>query len=237
VIATALLLAGLGAECLATDSTPPPPPLAQAGLTNSQALLTSYLQLQEELRATQQTIEQNRQEARTAATQTADALSKGLEGIQQAFAAQRTQDLEALQRFNKLVLTVAGALAALGFLTMVVLSWLQWRMSQRLAGITAALPAALGLEAGSAIHALGPGVELSQARLPVKASYSARPLAALSKPHRPPGLSLERRLFPKATDAFRRRQFRALKTAVFVGLLFAGLVALVLCLVYSHRGA
>ena len=38
------------------------------------------------------------------------------------------------------------------------------------------------------------------------------------------------------TDALRRRQFRALKTAVMVGLIFAALVALVLYLIYSQRG-
>ena len=67
------------------------------------------------LRATQLAIEQNRLETKAAAIQNAEALSKGLQAIQQAFAAQRAQDLEAMQRSNKVMLIVVGIFGAMVF--------------------------------------------------------------------------------------------------------------------------
>ena len=48
-------------------------------------------------------------------------------------------------------------------------------------------------------------------------------------------MSIENRLFPDPGDSFRRRQFRALKTAVVVGLICAAVLALVLYAMYSKQ--
>jgi hypothetical protein len=47
-------------------------------------------------------------------------------------------------------------------------------------------------------------------------------------------MSIEKRLFPKPEDSFRRRQFRAVKAAVVVGLLVAAALVLVLFLLNSR---
>jgi len=47
-------------------------------------------------------------------------------------------------------------------------------------------------------------------------------------------MSIEKRLFPKPEDSFRRRQFRAVKAAVVVGLLVAAVVVLLLYLMNSR---
>jgi hypothetical protein len=73
-----------------------------------------------------------------------------------SFTAQRARDLAAMERSNKLILMVVSTFAALGFLTLLMMSYLQWRMSKGLAEITAAVPAVLGLAAGSTAGALGP---------------------------------------------------------------------------------
>jgi hypothetical protein len=45
-------------------------------------------------------------------------------------------------------------------------------------------------------------------------------------------MSIESRLFPDPGDSLRRRQFRALKTALLVGLVCAAVVALALYALY-----
>ena len=49
-------------------------------------------------------------------------------------------------------------------------------------------------------------------------------------------MSIEKRLFPKPEDSFRRRQFRAVKAALVVGLLVAAVLVLLLFLINAgHR--
>ena len=48
-------------------------------------------------------------------------------------------------------------------------------------------------------------------------------------------MSIENRLFPEPRDSFRRRQFRALKAALIVGLVCAAVLALALYALYSKQ--
>jgi hypothetical protein len=48
-------------------------------------------------------------------------------------------------------------------------------------------------------------------------------------------MAIENRLFPNPGDSFRRRQFRALKVAVFVGLACAAAMALLLYALYTKQ--
>jgi hypothetical protein len=227
---------------LGAEATPAPPTAGQVEPTNAQEVRRATLQLLEELRATQLAVEQGRQEAREAAAQNVSALSKGLQAIEEAFAAQRSRDLEAMQRDNKLMLIVTITFAAMGFLTMLTLTWFQWRMSKGLADISAALPTSLALGPGAAAGALGPGEPSNMPLVGATEHREIRPRApepAFSPAPRRRhggGRTIERRLFPNAGDAYRRRQFRALKIAVIFGFIFALLMALVLYLVYAQRG-
>jgi tetratricopeptide (TPR) repeat protein len=146
------------------ESSAPPPSPSQLEGTNFQQLVRSCLQIQEQLQATQLAVEQGRQETKAAAVQNAEALSKGLQVLQETFSAQRARDLEVRQRSDRIMLIVAGTFAAMGFLTLLLITYFQWRMSKGLAEISAVLPAALELGGGSALAALGPA-EQSRLRL------------------------------------------------------------------------
>ena len=103
-------------ESLGAESNPPPAAASQIQGTNSQEVVQLYLQLQEQLRVTQLAIDQTRQETKEAVAQTAEALSKALQTMQETFAAQRARDWEAMQKSNNAMLIVAGTFAAIGFL-------------------------------------------------------------------------------------------------------------------------
>ena len=131
--------------------------ISNAPETNSLELRT-YLQLQEQLHATQLAVERNRKESLEAAAQTAEVLTTRLQGIEQSLGTQRARELDAMQNSNRVMLIVAGAFAAMGFLAMVLMAFFQWRTVTRLAEMSAALPAAgLGYNQKRAIAELGPG--------------------------------------------------------------------------------
>jgi len=139
----------------AAEKDAPAVPTAANDETNAQETLRSYLQLQEQLHATQLAIERNRKEADAAAAESAKAFAARLQGIEEALSSQRAQELAAMQSSNKVMLLVAGLFAALGFLAMLFMAFFQWRTINRLAEISAALPFAHGLGPKSAAAALG----------------------------------------------------------------------------------
>jgi tetratricopeptide (TPR) repeat protein len=148
-------------QCLGAGSSPPPPAPGPLVETNSQEPIQSFLQMQTELHATQLAIEQSRKETREAAAQNVEALTKGLQSIEQKFSSERVQELEALQvagqamqRSNKEMILVVGALAVMAFLAMLIMSYLQWRTSSSLAAMSAAWPTALEYSAGAAVPTL-----------------------------------------------------------------------------------
>ena len=152
-----LALASFATACFGADIGSPVMITGKADETNTQETLRSYLQLQEQLHATQLTIERNRKEAEAAATENAKALTARLQGIEQALASQRAQELEAMQSSNKVMLIVAGLFAALGFLAMLFMAYFQWRTINRLAEISSALPLSHGFGPGPPVGALGAG--------------------------------------------------------------------------------
>ncbi len=242
VVTLVLMPCSFALESLGAESNTPPPVSRQAEGTSVPQTLSQYSQLQEELRQAQLAVERNRQATKEAAGQYAAALSKGLETIELAFARQRAQDRETLQRSNRAVIVVAGTFAAVGVITMVMIACFQWRMSKRLTELSAALPIALGLDSGPAVPALEAAPEPPRGGLAAGKQWEDRPRQL---PHGPP-LALkppkggykpiERWLFPNGGDSLRRRQLRALKLAVMVGLVCAALMVAVLYLVYARLG-
>jgi tetratricopeptide (TPR) repeat protein len=152
-----LALASFAAGSFGADTDGLATNASKADDTNIQETLRSYLQLQEQLHATQLAIERNRKEADTAATENAKAFAARLQGIEQALDSQRAQELEAMQSSNKVTLIVAGSFAALGFLAMLAMAYFQWRTINRLAEISTSLPLAHTLGSGSPVAALGAG--------------------------------------------------------------------------------
>lgn len=124
---------------------------------NAQETLRAYLQVQEQLRATQLAIERSRKESDEAAARNAETLALRLQAIEQSLASQRARELDAMQSSNRAMLFVAGTFAAIGFVALYLMAHFQSRTVNRLAEIAAALPSGRALGAGSALSALGSG--------------------------------------------------------------------------------
>jgi tetratricopeptide (TPR) repeat protein len=152
-IAVVILIAW---QSVAAEVTPPSSTAAPVE-TNGQETVRSYLQLQEQLHATQLAIERARHEADEAAAENAKLLAGRLQSIEQALAAQRSQELQAMQSSNKVMLIVAGSFAALGLAAMLFMAYFQWRTVNRLAEISLALAGPHALGPGHTMSALGMG--------------------------------------------------------------------------------
>lgn len=169
VVAITLSLAGQFSAAKAEETNAPGTTETKGQDTTTEAL-RSYLQLQEQLNATQQALERNRQEAETLAARNAEAMSARLQLIEHAMSSQRTRELEAVQSTNRLLLIMAGSLAAMGFLAMLLTAYLQWRAVNRLAEFTALLSGAgrvaLPAPAGNDLHVASTGAtDQASARL------------------------------------------------------------------------
>jgi len=170
-----LVCLGLAAPSFLTFAAPEdaPPTNAVPANTNSIELLRPYLQLQEQLRALQLSIEENRKEADAAAGRNAQSVAGRLQDLERTLAIERARDLDAVRSSNRLMLIISVAFAVVGLLAASLMAY-QWRTVGRLAEISAGLAPrrALGpglpraaLEAGEA-HLLGTvSTEQSSVRL------------------------------------------------------------------------
>jgi tetratricopeptide (TPR) repeat protein len=115
--------------------------------------LRSYLHLQEQLRATQSALERNRQETEALAARNAEAVAARFKAIETAISTQRIEELntmkssmETLERSmesnNRMLMTVAGTIASVGFLVLLLTAYLQWRSVSRLAEFSALVQSA-----------------------------------------------------------------------------------------------
>jgi tetratricopeptide (TPR) repeat protein len=158
----ALAPGGFGAE-------PPPPPavMGKADETNTQDMLRAYLQVQEQLHATQLSIERSRKEADAAAAAISKVFAERLQAIDQTLTVQRKEELQTIQGSHNAMLVVAGLFAVLGFLAMLFMAYFQWRTISRMAEISAALPVGRTLGPGLPLAAFGagnsPGITVSSA--------------------------------------------------------------------------
>jgi hypothetical protein len=241
VLALAFLLPTASSKCLGAEDILPPPAVGQLQETNSQELLQTYLQLRDQIHTTQLAIEQSRQETRQAAAQTAEALSEALQTIQETFSTQRALELEAVRSSNKVVLIVVTVLAAMGCLSMLMMSYFQWRTSKGLARVSATLPTALGLDPASAPAALAlanhPELPLFGAiEPPENQTHALEQRSHLTLPrHNGTNMSIGSRLFSEPGALVRRRRFRAVSMAVIVGLICAAGLAVLLYMVASRK--
>ncbi len=243
VAVLSLVLSAASWGSLADETNSAAPATRSMEDTNFQALLHAFQQLQGQLGATELAIEQNGQEIKEGAARNAEALSQALMSVQESIASQRARDLEAMQDSNKVILMVVSAFAAIGVLTLLVMSYLQWRMSKGLNKISAAMPAALVLGTGSGAGALGPGGQLQLPQPRAMQHHEQRALqpppsvSHASRSNEVPIRVADLRLFPDPVTSLGNRRIRPLTTAVIVGLICAAALALVLyALTYSKLG-
>jgi len=127
----------------------------------------NYLQIQEQLHATQIAIEQNQEVAMEASQSNSLALAERLQSLEQTVAKQRIGDADAARKTQQLTLLMAGAFGLVGLGIMLLMVYFQWRAFTQLAQISSRQNVAL--TNGDAVHQLAaPGratVEASTAQL------------------------------------------------------------------------
>ena len=138
----------------ATTETAPARPPGLEELSQAE-LLRSYLQMRDQLHATQLAVVNNRVEAETAARAQVAAITEKLEAIKAVMATERerhqseTQRLQAErerqqleeQRSIRTVLWAAAAFGGLGLLAMLIMPLFQWRAITRMAEVATSRPA------------------------------------------------------------------------------------------------
>ncbi len=98
--------------------------------------------------ATQLALERNRQESEALAARNAEAVATRFKAIEEALTTQRVTELNAMKSSmetlersmesnNRMLMTVAGTIASVGFLVLLLTAYLQWRSISRLAEFTA----------------------------------------------------------------------------------------------------
>jgi tetratricopeptide (TPR) repeat protein len=127
----------------------------------------NYLQIQEQIHATQLAIEQSQQAAADAAKSNADMLAARLQSLEQSVAAQRTADTAAARKTQQLTLFLAGVFGLAGLGIMLLMVYFQWRAFTQLAEISSHQHAVIA-NAGAVHQLAAPGratVETANARL------------------------------------------------------------------------
>lgn len=144
-----VLVARAGSTLADETPTPTPAPLVQIVLTNSEELLQAIQQVQSQVQSNQVAIERNERQISATAEENSQALSNGLKRIESNFAAQQedfsarnAQDLQTMQSSNRSMLLVAGVIASIAFLGMLISGFFQWRTSKVWGEISAMLPSA-----------------------------------------------------------------------------------------------
>ncbi len=111
---------------------PPPTPAPTTEQTNnSEQVLRSYLQIQEQLHSAALAIDSNRQQLETAAKENNEVVNARLKLIEQALTSQGERESKAARSSQRLVLLIAGIFGLVGIGAMVLTSWFQLRTMNR----------------------------------------------------------------------------------------------------------
>lgn len=155
------------AKVFAADPNPvSPPPSANTAVPGA-ITQNSYLQIQEQLHATQLAIESSRQEAAAEAKRNADEIAARIQSLEQTVAAQRADEIQAAQRSQQSTLLLAVAFGLIVVAAVLFMAYLQWRAVARLVELSASRPAGFSLGNGRSAPSLvaGAAVEQSNMRL------------------------------------------------------------------------
>ncbi|MEO5804044.1 MAG: tetratricopeptide repeat protein [Verrucomicrobiota bacterium] len=145
---------------------------------DTQAILRSNLQVQEQLYVALRAIEQARQEADGSARKNLDVFAEKLKAMETSLSAQRERDLESLRSSNRLVLTAASVVAGIGLLALLCTTYFQIRAMNRMADVGALFSPSLHLDS---VRALGDAHSSVPARLNSAEQASARLLATIAQ--------------------------------------------------------
>jgi tetratricopeptide (TPR) repeat protein len=167
-LATRIFAADTNATPVATNeaaaiASPAP---GSPGVTRDE-MANNYLQIQEQIHATQIAIEQNQEAALETSQSNALVLAQRLQSLEQTVAMQRASDTESARKTQQMTLFMAGTFGLIGLGVMLLMVYFQWRAFTQLAQISAQQNALT--TNGDTIHQLAaPGratVEASNAQL------------------------------------------------------------------------
>ena len=143
------------------EDTNPAPIIARDDVSDN------YLEIQEQIHATQLAIAASQQAAADSAKSNADVLAARLDSLEQTVATQHSADAEAARKMQQLTLFLAGAFGLAGLGIMLLMVYFQWRAFTQLAQLAA--PSQAAIANADVVHQLAaPGratVESSNARL------------------------------------------------------------------------
>lgn len=130
----------------------------------------AYLQLQQEIQATQLALERSQQDSQTTIRRAIEDMAARFQLLEESLNTQRASELAAMQKMNHVVLLVAGAFVALVFVALLFISYFQWRVANRLAELSSVRPTLLTMANSRALmdggqHASNQAVDQANARL------------------------------------------------------------------------
>jgi tetratricopeptide (TPR) repeat protein len=146
ICAGCIFSVGLGQRVFADGTNTAEVSPRQAGDKITQDSLNAFLQIQEQLHATQLLIESNRAAAAAEAQRNTADLNARLQLLEQTVAAQHASENEATQKAQRLTLILAGAFIVVGLTAMLFMAYLQWRTVTRLVELCTLRSSALALE-------------------------------------------------------------------------------------------
>lgn len=126
-------------------------PQTTPGVTREE-VADNYLQIQEQIHASQLAIEHQQQVAADAATANANALAARLDTLEQSVTRQRASDSEAAHKTQQMTLFMAGAFGLAGLGIMLLMVYFQWRAFTQLAQISSLQHSAIA--SANSIHQL-----------------------------------------------------------------------------------
>ena len=121
-----------------TDSTAVSPPQITDKTTEDSS--NAYVQIQEQLYATQLAIESNRQEAAAEIKRNSEEMAARIQLLQQTIAAQRAREAETRKKAQRFTLILAGTFGVVGLAAMLLIAFLQWRAVTRLVELSTIHP-------------------------------------------------------------------------------------------------
>jgi tetratricopeptide (TPR) repeat protein len=160
-----------------TDSVSPP----QSAGAATQAMVNGYLQIQEQLHATQLAIDNSRRQAEAEAATNAAALTAGIQALEQTIADQRASEIEAARKTQQLALFMAGAFGLIGLGIMLLMVYFQWRVFTQLIKISTWQPSALALVNHRALPLVEAANELAAPARTAVESSNARLLGVVER--------------------------------------------------------
>jgi tetratricopeptide (TPR) repeat protein len=184
----------LAAPIFAAETNPVSAPQTNDAI--SQVAANGYLQIQEQLHATQLSIESNRQAAAAAAQRNADDMAARIQALEQTIAVQHAGDVEAARKTQQFTLILAGMFGLVGLGIMLMMIYFQWRAFSQLVRISTQQNSAPALTNGHALPSVEAindfaaparaAVEHSSARLFSTVDHLEKRILELEQAARPP---------------------------------------------------